>query len=46
MLLIGILLFFFRRIVQDKEKIHWREDVASMPDERQAALLAEEMRTV
>ena len=25
-LVIGILLFFFRRIVQDKEQIHWRED--------------------
>jgi amino acid transporter len=42
-LVIGVLLFFFRRVVQDKEKIHWREDVPSMPDERQAALIAEEM---
>jgi amino acid transporter len=45
-LVIGLLLFFFRRIVQDREKIHWREEVPSMPDPRQAALLQEEMRTV
>ena len=31
-LLIGVLLFFFRRIVQDKEKIHWREDTPLMPE--------------
>jgi amino acid transporter len=44
-LVIGILLFFFRRVVQDREKIHWREETPTMPDERQAALLREEMRT-
>ena len=30
--MIGLLLFFFRRIVQDKEKIHWREDTPTMPE--------------
>ena len=32
-LLIGLLLFFFRRIVQDKERIHWREDTPTMPED-------------
>ncbi len=27
----SILLFFYRRIVQDKERIHWREDTPSVP---------------
>ena len=31
-LVIGLLLFFFRRIVQDKERIHWREDTPTMPE--------------
>lgn len=31
-LVIGVLLFFFRRVVQDKEKIHWREDTPLMPE--------------
>ena len=43
-LVIGVLLFFFRRVVQDRERIHWREETPTMPDEHQAALLAEEMR--
>jgi amino acid transporter len=30
-LAIGLLLFFFRRIVQDKEAPHWREDTPTMP---------------
>ncbi len=30
-LVIGLLLFFFRRIVQDKERPHWREDTPTMP---------------
>ena len=42
-LAIGILLFLFRRIVQDKESPHWREEVPTMPDATQSALLAEEM---
>lgn len=44
-LVIGVLLFFFRRVVQDRERIHWREETPTMPDERQMALLREEMRT-
>ncbi len=32
-LVIGILLFLFRRIVQDKETPHWREETPTMPDE-------------
>jgi amino acid transporter len=28
---VGLLLFFFRRIVQDKETPHWREDTPTMP---------------
>jgi amino acid transporter len=44
-LVIGILLFFFRRVVQDRERIHWREETPTMPDERQAALLQAEMRS-
>ena len=31
-LAIGLLLFFFRRLVQDREPIHWREDTPLMPD--------------
>jgi len=31
-LTIGLLLFFFRRLVQDGEKIHWREDTPLMPE--------------
>jgi len=29
----SLLLFLFRRIVQDKEKPHWREETPRMPDE-------------
>ena len=39
-LVIGILLFLFRRIVQDGERPHWREETPTMPDAREAALLA------
>jgi hypothetical protein len=28
---ISILLFFYRRIMQDKESPHWREDTPTMP---------------
>ena len=34
---ISILLFLFRRIVQDKEKPHWREETPTMPDEAPVA---------
>ena len=43
-LVIGILLFLFRRIVQDGERPHWREETPTMPDARELALLQEEMR--
>jgi amino acid transporter len=39
-LVIGLLLFFFRRIVQDKESVHWREDTPLMPETHQAAVAA------
>ena len=32
-LLGSIVLFAFRRIVQDKERVHWREETPTMPDE-------------
>jgi hypothetical protein len=34
----SLLLFFFRRVAQDKEAVHWSEDVPPVPD---AAELAE-----
>jgi amino acid transporter len=43
---ISLLLFVFRRMVQDKETPHWREDTPTMPDESEARLLKEEMHTV
>ena len=30
-LVIGVLLFLFRRIVQDKQRPHWREETPTMP---------------
>jgi hypothetical protein len=30
-LLISILLYLFRRIVQDRERPHWREETPTMP---------------
>jgi amino acid transporter len=42
-LVVSVLLFFYRRVVEDKQPITFRdENVPSMPDERQAALLREE----
>jgi amino acid transporter len=35
-LAISLLLFAFRRIVQDGEKVHWREDTPTMPDQEPA----------
>ena len=35
-LAVSLLLFLFRRIVQDKEKPHWREETPAMPDEAPA----------
>ena len=31
-LLIAIVLFLFRRIVQDHERPHWREETPTMPE--------------
>ena len=45
-LVISLVLFLFRRIVQDKESPHWREETPTMPDERVAALLEQEMQPV
>ncbi len=33
----SILLFIFRRVVQDKEKVHWREDPPTMPEGSEVA---------
>jgi hypothetical protein len=30
-LVISLVLFFYRRIVQDKERIHWKEDPPEVP---------------
>jgi len=35
-LLGSIVLFVFRRVVQDKERVHWREETPTMPDEAPA----------
>jgi amino acid transporter len=36
----SILLFLFRRIVQDGERPHWREDTPDMPDQEPAPVVA------
>ncbi len=41
-LVASLLLFFFRRIVQDKESVHWREEPPVVPDDAEAAMLASE----
>jgi amino acid transporter len=33
----SLLLFLFRRIVQDRERPHWREETPTMPEEERAA---------
>ena len=43
-LAISILLFFYRRLVQDKQPIRWREDVNAVPDEHEQALIDAEMK--
>ena len=45
-LVVAILLYLFRRIVQDGERPHWREETPDVPDARQAALLEEAVRPV
>ena len=42
-LAIALLLFFYRRIVQDKERPHWREETPTVPDPELAALLEQDM---
>jgi amino acid transporter len=39
----SLLLFLFRRIVQDKETPHWREETPTQPDSHEAALLQQEI---
>ena len=39
----SLLLFLFRRIIQDKETPHLREETPTMPDAAVALLLQEEM---
>jgi hypothetical protein len=31
-LAVSLLLFFYRRIVEDKEKVHWKEETPTMPE--------------
>jgi len=45
-LIASVLLFFYRRIVQDKEKVTFREQVPEMPSAEQMALLREEEAVV
>jgi amino acid transporter len=39
-LIASLLLFVFRRVVQDKESVHWSEPTPDMPSEAEAAELA------
>ena len=45
-LAISIVLFFYRRLVQDRQPVRLREDAPSMPDARQQALIDEAARPV
>ena len=45
-LAISIVLFLFRRIVQDGEAPHWREETPTMPGPRQKAEMDEAARPV
>jgi amino acid transporter len=45
-LLASVLLFFYRRIVQDKQKVTFREEVPAMPSAEQMALLRQEEAAV
>ena len=42
-LLVSVLLFLFRRVVQDKQPITLREEAATMPTPEQMALLEQEV---
>jgi hypothetical protein len=41
-LVASVLLFFYRRVVQDKQKVTFREEVPTEPSPEQMALLREE----
>jgi hypothetical protein len=41
-LVVAVLLYFYRRLVQDKSRIVWREQVPTEPSPEQMALLREE----
>jgi hypothetical protein len=41
-LVASVLLYFYRRIVQDKAKITFRDEVPTMPSAEQMALLRQE----
>jgi hypothetical protein len=45
-LIASVLLYFYRRIVQDKSKVTFREEVPQMPSPEQMALLREEEAVV
>jgi amino acid transporter len=45
-LVASVLLFFYRRIVQDKQKVTFREQVPEMPSPEQMALLRQETAVV
>jgi amino acid transporter len=36
----SVLLYFFRRIVQDRDKIHWREETPTMPTDTPSAAVS------
>jgi hypothetical protein len=42
---VAVLLFFYRRVVQDKSRITFREEVPTEPTAEQMALLREEAPT-
>lgn len=41
-LLISVLLYVFRRVVQDRQPIHWREETPSVPPAEEAAMISSE----
>jgi hypothetical protein len=41
-LVVAVLLFFYRRVIQDKSRITFREEVPTEPNAEQMALLREE----
>jgi hypothetical protein len=45
-LVASVLLYFYRRIVQDKQKVTFRDEVPKMPSAEQMALLRQEATVV